>query len=632
MTDQARQSAGPAPLLRQLLAQLAALGVLFGFAYALAGLRCWALFPAAALIAWPIWVYGTETSLFERRLYLDQLTTETSALRRWLWAGNLIRVLQAIAAFLLALVLLAFAANLKAEEWVILFADVILLALLARLMHGWLAGEARPDRIGIVVRRWPLLGVNIVILATAFAAQAFVVGEVDTRALGWNAVAEQAFLAAADQTRCTLAGWAVGVLAAGDALTWHLAQITSTGVSDTTLQLGIWASVLFKAGVVGYLFTRLQLGVQSTVEQVSSPRPRGSRITSAFVVTILLLAIPYFYAMAKLSQLDVESLGEKAQEVVALADPCRLDPAKRRQILETIGIGLRDTQQQARDAAGAQIETGVAEIIADLDPAIDAYLDWYFTLMGEYERLAALLTGDFLATMTAKFEHHLFEESGLTERLTDLEERVSARSLSRLKASVAGIRSHALADALPRGCRQDGQLTGALAPGFIEQQLDRTFHRDATGAATAVGGGAVAAVASLKLIAKKAGASAASKVATTKSFQAAASLAAKAGAKKGGGALVSGATAAALCSPAGPAAVACGVAAGVLAWVTIDKAAVEIDEYLNRDALRNDIVQALNETVPEISGELIRRQNTRIDAALMEISGSLPFRPIEQLK
>jgi hypothetical protein len=273
-------------------------------------------------------------------------------------------------------------------------------------------------------------------------------------------------------------------------------------------------------------------------------------------------------------------------------------------------------------------------MIADLGPAIDAYLDWYFTLVGEYERLAALLTGDFLATMTAKFEHYLFEESGLTERLVSLEESVSTQALAGLKTAVLDIRSNALAEAMPQACREQTSLPRALVPGLMEQQLERAFHRDAAGAATAVGGGAVAAAASMKLIAKKAGASAASKVATTKSFQAAAGLAAKVGAKKGGGALVSGATAAALCAPGGPAAVACGVTAGVLAWVTIDKAAVEIDEYLNRDALRNDIIRALEETAPEISNALVRRQHGQIDAALLQLGDAMkrPFRPIEQLK
>ena len=72
----------------------------------------------------------------------------------------------------------------------------------------------------------------------------------------------------------------------------------------------------------------------------------------------------------------------------------------------------------------------------------------------------------------------------------------------------------------------------------------------------------------------------------------------------------------------------------MLAWVTIDKAAVEIDEYLNRDALRNDIIRALEETAPEISDALVRRQHAQIDAALLPLGDAMkrPFRPIEQLK
>jgi len=106
-------------------------------------------------------------------------------------------------------------------------------------------------------------------------------------------------------------------------------------------------------------------------------------------------------------------------------------------------------------------------------------------------------------------------------------------------------------------------------------------------------GGTAAGVVTAKLLAQEAGAAVAAKVAAKNSFKAAAALAGKVTAKKGGSILLSATAATAVCAPGGPLAVLCGVAAGAVTWLAIDKALVEIDESLFRDEMRAELLAAL---------------------------------------
>jgi hypothetical protein len=165
----------------------------------------------------------------------------------------------------------------------------------------------------------------------------------------------------------------------------------------------------------------------------------------------------------------------------------------------------------------------------------------------------------------------------------------------------------------------------------VHDELGQAYGSISGGPLVAAGGGAIGSALLMKSLASKASASAASKALATKSFQAASALAMKMAAKKSGGALLTGATAAAVCSPGGPAAIVCGVVGGLVAWALIDKAAVEIDEAVNREAMKNDILQSLKEVRPEIAQALKNRQALLIDGTLREFESAverrfLPYR------
>jgi hypothetical protein len=70
MPEQPETPAAQSATFPRLLLQALGAGVLYIFALALNHVACWGLFVLDALIAWPIWIYRNEVTLFERRMLL----------------------------------------------------------------------------------------------------------------------------------------------------------------------------------------------------------------------------------------------------------------------------------------------------------------------------------------------------------------------------------------------------------------------------------------------------------------------------------------------------------------------------------------------------------------------------------
>ena len=624
MDQQSRPDSSNPPILNRLFAQLLGTLLLMATAIAIPYIECWGLFALAILGAWPIWVYATEVALFERRVLLGHLTHTDSSIRHFFWTGTLKRVIQTVVSLFLSALLVILATRLTAEAWLLLVFNSIVLSLAVEPFRRRLAKDVSEEHLGLVNRRWVLLTANIAFLTLAFFLLDFFSGVPDTRQQTWSDVVEQSFYAEAD-TICPFLGWLIGTLAAADALVWHLSQITIPQLPDRLLKLLAWAIVLLHSGILAYVFTRLQLGIMILVERRAAPSTTESTLSRSFVYTIILLALPIFYAYGKLIQTDWTKVREGTQDAIKLTDPCQLDPVVRNKLLASMDENLQAERVQAREVAAQKIDEGLEQVIKDLEPAVDRYLDWYFTVVGEYERLAALATGNISQTMQKRLQEHVFEETHFPQLLQTVEHEATIASGSVINAAVANMLPDAMDKVRPNAC-QLGQFDAeTLSSGLTASEFMPNFERDLKAAATAVGGGTAVAAASMKVFARKAGTVAVSKAVATKSFQAAVGLAAKFAAKKGGGALVAGATGAAICSPGGPAAIVCGVVAGVVTWITIDKIGVEIDEHINRDEMKEDILQAIRDTTPEIALELQNRQYSWIDASFEEIRKAMPI-------
>ena len=607
-------------------ALICGLGLLVSTAHFLADQDCWAVFLAAAVIAWPLWFYGAETTLFHRRVVIGHLAVEGGRLRKWFWRGTLTRILLACVSLVLAALLVALVSRLDTVGWIILFADVVVLAAAIGPLHKLMAPELRERQTGVVARRWPLLGINVLVLTIAFGVFDLSAGAVDTRNQPWADVAETAFDEGYAAWRCAPVALLAGVFETSDALTWHVAEVATSTVDDLSLRAVFWVLMLFHAGLLAYLFTRFQLGIYGILENRLSPHSTDSTISITFVFTILALAVPYLYASAKLAETDWSDTRSSVRELIEAYDPCLLSAEEKAQLLARLGHEIQAAEATTRAMAEARIDSGTVELIGSLEPAVDAYLDWYFTVIAEYERLAAAVAGDIAETMATQFQKHVFENTGFAEKLALLEQHVSAQTLASMEAHLDAVGPRTTADTLTSRCQVERLGLATLSGDVVHDELIQAFGTVSSGPFIAAGGGALGSAVLMKGLAGKASASAASKALATKSFQAASALALKMAAKKGGGALLTGATAAAVCSPGGPAAIVCGVVGGLVAWALIDKTAVEIDEALNRDEMKHDILRSLNDVTPEVAQVLKQRQALLIDGTLQHFETTIERR------
>jgi hypothetical protein len=577
-------------------------------------------------IAWLIWAYWAGNALFARRLWLIGVTRADAHVRRWFIRGWLVQALMAVSALLFTALLLPLAARLAPEHWVVLALDALLLSLVIGPLQRGLAGEVRADQAGFVARRWPLLAGNLLMLAAAFLALDFaVLGGPDSRGEPWHLVAEAAFIDAAAGALCPAAGWSLGTLAALHALTWHASLLVIPSLPEPLLRIGAWLLFLAQAGVFAWLFTSMLLGALALVEQrtrsatVAIPEQIGGTLSAAFIYTILLLAVPYLYAVHKLRTLDPAALADGAREVVAWTNPCRADSSLSALTADLDGR-LLNARSDALASAEGRIDDRLDDFFTRAEQGVDAYLDWNFTVVGEYQRLAAAATGDFAALMAEQLQRNLFDDTGfetwIEETYAALDQDAAGHG-DRLANDLGGeLRAAAEISDCSLALVGGGRFTGEMiADGSDPFDLTRDTRR----AGTAAVSGAAAAV-SAKLLSKQVAAAVAAKLAAKKSFQAAAALATKAAAKKGGSTLASALGATAVCAPSGPWAVLCGIGAGAATWLAVDKALVEIDEARFRDEMRADLIEALEEQRGMLATLLAERQETLIDARLRALA------------
>jgi len=615
--------------LRDLLSLALAGTLLFVATFACTRLPCWALPLAAVPVAWPIWAYHAGNALFTRRLWLGGVTHAQSRIRRWFSRGSLIQSATAVFALALTALLLPMAALLRPEHWAVLALDVLLLSLIVGPVQRRLAAEVQIDKAGLIARRWPLLLLNLLFLAAAFLAIDFALGgAADSRGMPWHRVAEDAFTQTAAQARCDIAGWLIGALAAVQALSWHASQLIIPSLPDPALKLAAWTLLLVRAGLFAWLFTSVLLGTLTLVEQRQSAadsRPHvdidagaTGTVSTAFIYTVLLLAVPYLYAVHKLRDFDPATLEQQARAVVTWSNPCRADP-ELAALSSTATERLQQVRRDAIAAADRRIDDELDALFERVEQGIDAYLDWYFTVIGEYQRLAALAVGDFGALMTDELEARLFTNTDFDESLQRLGAQLESGNDDRiaLLADSLGSRIEQAASANP--CTVE--IAGL---GRVGELAD--LHRDVARAGTAAGAGAAAGALTAKLLAKKTAAAVTAKLAAKKSFQAAAALAGKAAAKKGGSTLAAALGGAALCAPSGPWAVLCGIGAGAAAWFAVDKAMIELDEVRFRAEMRADLLAAVGEQRALLASALKAQQTAAIDARLAGLAQQLERR------
>lgn len=251
------------------------------------------------------------------------------------------------------------------------------------------------------------------------------------------------------------------------------------------------------------------------------------------------------------------------------------------------------------DASLDLIEEKAIEAFIQMENNVDAYLDWYYSLTAEYGRIGTLLVGNLEEYMTDNLKKILMQEAAdfgevenaFSSALADHEEaqRIYEQSVQDI---MAANRVEPGPDDLVEISRL-ATLSDILSPPVHQDMLnfDQRMRLSGGGAAA----GAVGAVVISKVIAKVVGKSTL-KLAATATAKVFASKAVSSSAAAGAGA-VAGATIGSIVPGLGTAigAVIGGVIGGLAAGVTIDKGLIEIEEWINRDKFKAEIIESIQE-------------------------------------
>jgi hypothetical protein len=549
-----------------LLAGLAATAALKLATLGLARLDCWLLAPLIVAMAWPLWAYRREQLMFVRRLLLAGATTESGRLRRWLWRGTLRQSLGVVTALLWSGVMLLMAAQLTPLQWAILALDAL---------H-----EIASPFVGTVARRGPVLLGNALLLLIAFVAHDYALGFADTRALSWNALVAQTMQAAQAGVACPTAGTLLGVAALADQLPRHAAMLLLPDVSDARARLLAWLLLLAVTGFGCYLFTRYLLGVQALLEaREPNASPRPGRLFLA--TSLAALALAGLWA-AYGPRTGVGTLGQGAVWLAQAANPCGTASVQASSLQAGARQQLDAASRQALEGAMRSVDSGLDRAFAAADAGIDKYLDWYFSFIGSYTRMGALVIPGLEQHMRERFSALVFADSGFEQQFANLGGEADAQLLARIAAEAEAIGSGFAQQLDLRPCLQQVLRPDAL-PG-----LERDAMRMALSAAVAL-----PLSRAMLGLALRTGAAVMAQASARLTVKAAAGAAGATTTKRGASVLLSAGAAGTVCAPGGPLALACAAVAGAITWLGVDMAMMAIDEALFRKSLRAELVEEL---------------------------------------
>ena len=526
----------------------------------------------AGLLAIPIAAYSLEHRLFARRAVIIQGCTEDGFAKRRLWSGWLLKITHYLVAIAIALLIIVVSSALDKNEWLIIMGSIAILILLESATLQFSQRHTTGVFLAIFQRgliKWP------VIIFVVIASSVLFIGKEYESYVNADVMilAKQSFEDNADRFNSSVLGYTHATLYSADKVTMYFAQTYIPRIDDIAVKWSLWSYLAIKSaasiGLIIYLF--LGLLTLASIKERNGWKVLGKTVFEKhFTLTLLLLIGLYVYITSTPILLkDIIPEENVVDCSAAIAAYQKAGDDRRRQL----GIEEKALSTEVEKA----IDENVDKIFEEAGPGVEEFLNWHFSVLGEYQQLGTQLlpklnTGAsamLKKNVVARINAHLEQFSGDIDTVILDQVNISARKAG--KQLPRGDLSHT--DCLP---------SLNLEPLVFEQNPIYVGHPQ-----TMVAGGALVA-----LIAKK--------------------TAAKVGAKgilkvtgKWVAATSTGLSATAVCAPIGFFAPLCGVGAAVVTWVAIDVAVVNADEIMNRDELRQVILDDLSIQKAAVKNQLI---------------------------
>ena len=248
---------------------------------------------------------------------------------------------------------------------------------------------------------------------------------------------------------------------------------------------------------------------------------------------------------------------------------------------------MAQAQRESEQLLAEAEETLVPLINESFDARIanvDSYLDWYYSLPADYERLFNMVTGSVEEYMEDQFKAHIEEgidDSLLTAELEDYYERAAALK----DGLLAQLADYEVTDVPEWLLVTDG----SLGADFLTEPMAPTqrFLQEGERIGISVGLGAAAGVVAAKLVKR-----ALTKQFFSKMVAKVATFLGSRGVTSAGGAAVG--------TAAGPVGTAVGFVVGTIVGFGADFGMLKLDEWQNRESYRAEMVEVIEEERAEM--------------------------------
>jgi hypothetical protein len=338
----------------------------------------------------------------------------------------------------------------------------------------------------------------------------------------------------------------------------------------------MWFVFLMKSGMVIWLFNHFVLGSQLLIDKaILRPKRKESIGSKSFSITMIVLAIPYFIlTLAPQPIKDGPIISQQADRPI---DICRSENVdiKSKNLNNVIKKHRNDSQKSIIK----HLEETSNQAKIELSKNIDIYLNWYYSLPGEYQRL-----GNGLYKLMINDKEQLATDEEINKIIRKPILDAYSSSITKITNSVINPFAKLINTEFKSADADVMRCIGNNTPGLTRD------HVASAGSATS---GLVAA----RAIAVKSSTGIAKKVAATTVGKLLFKTTAKKGVSVAAGA-GTGALAGLVC---GPAALVCSsvgaIVGGVTAWVLVDTGVIKIDEYFNRGEMKQSLEDDLRSTI-----------------------------------
>lgn len=603
MQDRAAQR----PVGRLTVVSLTALPALLALLYfvRLPSLSIITLAAMIVLLSWCLYQYFLPFHHLRRRALLAHVTAENSVLRRWLWNGFWSRLLLVMVSVVLAMTVLMVVNGLSDREWLWLLLCVPVLLLLLPLSLR-LTGTESDGRY-----HFPMALRVAVWLSVAVATLGLMLvhlggeGVPDTRHLDVITLMSQTWVSAASQSTVPVVSSLIAIEAVSDALVWHLMQqAASLSAQPALFKFGVWLIfLLFLTLRVAIVWFALAGLLYWLAGPGNASDGRADPPLRAFGLGMLLLGLGSWLLSLPGISAYMTALTERLLRTpspVMTADP--VDPCVAQAPQELLAIRQQTQQNLVSEQQRLQhdfLQAGNAaldEVFALAEPAVEQYLDWNYSVAGQYQQLGVLTAAAF-RNMVNRVQQSFADD---TPPVVSIEQAFAGFLSAQIDQRLQPVLTPAL---LARG-QQLEALASENARQFMTQHMAYTEQLAASAMClrfempalseieltrkSLVGLGPVSGMLAAQLAARSsihAGSALIGQQATRRMISASSARVASRTAQS-----ASVGSAGGLC---GPASLVCVPALFAASWLATDVALNELDEALNREQLKQELMAAL---------------------------------------